>query len=164
MDKKDEIQEDINRKAQVTALINKGFSHETKIPKSLSGAPKARGFKMPKGDAIRFSKAHLGGVPQSARVRLPRMKKMKSAPSAKLTSIFSSLDIDVSKYIPEATNSKVDKVLSKSKELKDKETFHNSGEPTDFEIKKTMTGNSANTNVVEINPRATFASRTQNFQ
>ena len=161
--KNNEIQEDINRKQQVVSLINKGFSHETKIPKSLSGSSKARGFKMPKSDAIRFSKSHLGHVPQSARIRLPRIKKMKTI-TPKKVAIFNSLDIDIKKYISEENYNKVDKILQKSKEMKDKETFHNSSEPADFEIKKTMTGNSANTNVVEINPTATFSSRTQNFK
>lgn len=158
-----EMKEDIDRKRQVVALIGKGFSHETKIPKSLSGAPKARGFKMPKSDAIRFSKSHLGHVPQSARVRLPRIKKMKTI-TPKKVAIFSSLDIDIKNYISEENHNKVDKILQKSKQLKDKDTFHKSPDPADFEIKKTMTGNSANTNVVEINPAATFSSRTQNFQ
>ena len=161
MDKK-KIQEDTNRKQQVVSFINKGFSHETKIPKTLSGAPKARGFKMPTTSAIRFSKSQLGGVAKSGRVRLPKIKKLN--PTSKTTAIFSSLDIDITNYIIEEKISKVDKVLQKSKEMKDKDTFHKSPEPVDFEIKNTMTGSSANTNVVEINPQATFASRTQNFQ
>lgn len=157
-DKETDILEDINRKKQVVDLINKGFSHETKIPKSLSGAPKARGFKMPKGDAIRFSKAHLGHVPQSARVRLPKMKRARSI-TPKLQSIFSSLEIDTSNFIIE--EKQVDKLLKKSKELKAKNDVQNDA---DFEIKKTMTGNSANTNTVEINPTVSVSSRMQNFQ
>lgn len=158
-DKETDILEDINRKKQVVDLINKGFSHETKIPKSLSGAPKARGFKMPKGNAIRFSKARLGHVPQSARVRLPKIRSAKSI-TPKLQSIFSSLEIDTSNFIVEEEK-QVDKLLKKSKELKAKNDVQNDA---DFEIKKTMTGNSANTNTVEINPTVSVSSRMQNFQ
>ncbi len=158
-DKKTDILEDVNRKKAVVDLINKGYSRETKIPKSLSGAPKARGFKMPHDPAVRFTKSRPGHATKSARVRLPRTKAPEII-TPKIKSIFDSLDIDTSNFIIEE-GKKVDKLLKKSKELKAKENTEND---VDFEIKKTMTGNSANTNIVEINPTISSSSRLQNFQ
>jgi len=70
------------------------------------------------------------------------------------------LEIDTSNFIIEEEK-QVDKLLKKSKELKAKNDVQNDA---DFEIKKTMTGNSANTNTVEINPTVSVSSRMQNFQ
>ena len=167
MDDKDNIQEampespaDVERK-RVLDLINKGYSSQAKFSKGLSGSPRHRGFKAPRIDnKVRLSKARPGQATKSATIRLPTGGRVvQNAP--RLEPIFNSLEIDINKYIPEKEMNQVDKLLDKSKKMKEKQT---ADVPNDFEISKTMTGNSANTNVVEINPGMAVSSRLQNIQ
>ena len=55
----------------------------------------------------------------------------------------------------------VEKLLKKNKEIKNRDSKEEI--PTDFEINKTMTGQTANTNVIEINPRVAVSSRLTNL-
>lgn len=129
----------IAQKAAFTSLLNKGYSTSQRPLKSL----KSRGFKAKKPGMITFQKRAAkvgGGFKNVASKTFRKLTKQKEFHGK--TAIMSDLEINYSK---------VNKLLEKSKEIKNREYKNCEKE---IEIKKPMTGGS-NTNVVQITPSIT---------
>jgi hypothetical protein len=73
------------------------------------------------------------------------------------------IEVNAQATIIEAKMNQVEKLLTKSKQMKEKEQNNSNTTPQDFEIQKTMTGDSANTNVIEINPTIAASPRLNNI-
>nr|QMP82878.1 MAG: hypothetical protein [Caudoviricetes sp.] len=145
------------KKQVIVDLINKGYSSHYKMSKSKSGSPKHRGFKAQKVKSKKFAKDIAGHGTKTRTLRLPKSSEIHGKYLRTMVD-----DVQIDTNILEGENmSQVDKLLNKSKEMKAKEQNQNDT-PQDFEIQKTMTGNSANTNTIEINPTVTASTRLHN--
>lgn len=145
------------KKQVIVDLINKGYSSHYKMSKSRSGSPKHRGFKAQKIKSKKFSKDIAGHGTKTKTLRLPKSSEIHGKYLRTMVD-----DVQIDTNILEGENmSQVDKLLNKSKEMKSKEQNQNDT-PQDFEIQKTMTGNSANTNTIEINPTVAASTRLHN--
>ena len=143
------------KKQVIVDLINKGYSSHYKMSKSKSGSTKHRGFKAQKVKVKKFSKDIAGHGTKTRTLRLPKSSEIHGKYLRTMVD-----DIQIDTNIIEGDNmNQVDKLLSKSKEIKSREETNT---PQDFEIQKTMTGNSANTNTIEINPTVTASTRLNN--
>nr|QMP83722.1 MAG: hypothetical protein [Caudoviricetes sp.] len=161
----DNVQESIPssvaKKKIIVDLINRGYSQHYKLSKSLSGSPRHRGFKAPAKSSLRFSKDIYGHGTKHKSLRLP--KKRSDVKGKVIGSMIDDIEVNAQATIIEAKMNQVEKLLTKSKQMKEKEQNNSNTTPQDFEIQKTMTGDSANTNVIEINPTIAASSRLNNI-
>jgi hypothetical protein len=143
----------MSKKKRIVDLINKGYSMSYKLPKSKSGSPRHRGFKAPNPLTKKFHKDIPGHGTRHVSMRLPKGYEIHGKMALKR---FEDVENQSTKLLEKEMN-QVDKLLNKSKQMKERDQAN----AQEFEIQKTMTGNSANTNVIEINPTISSTTRLQ---